>query len=128
MGQEKRKKNSDDGRAFGSRVAALRKARGLTLDSLAALIGAPKSTVASWEAGHMGNNPRLLLELCKKISTPDSPISFQYLLTGEQEVSGATCPDLSLFFEKEEFVTGLCEVTIKRLVPKTQKKPEGGKS
>lgn len=114
-----KKKDGEDGRAFGARVSALRKAKGLTQESLAALIGTPKSTVASWEAGHMGNNPKLLLELCRKLSTPESPVSFQFLLTGELDAQASI--DIGEYFEKSEILTGLCEVTIRRLTPKQKK-------
>ena len=76
---------------MAKRIQELRKAKGLTLEQVADIVGVGKSTVRKWETGMIANMKRdKIADLAKALGTTP-----EYLMGWDEQKSSPTEPELS---------------------------------
>ena len=107
------KKNAGtDSLPFAGILASVMKERNLSLQQLAALAAVSKSVVQSWLSGANPHDLAAVNRLAKGLG-----IGFKTLLLGEaEEVVGPQ--SVAEMFEKVPLFEGMCEISIKKLVPR----------
>ncbi len=105
-----RKNSGTDSIPFKTTLARIMRERNLTLKIVAGLAGVPKSVVQGWLTG---SNPHDLLAVARLAKALG--VGFKALLLDEPE--DIPCPN-DLTHDKVTILEGLCEVTIKKLIPK----------
>lgn len=98
---------------FGKILSKVMKERQLTIQSIANLAGVNKSVVHGWMTGTTPHDLFAIGKLSRALG-----IGFRELLLGEPELP-ITMSTLDLQFDKEDVFEGLCEVRIRRIVPKS---------
>lgn len=110
------KRRGTDSIPFGRILKKFMDERRLTVRAVAEMAGVRSSVVQGWCDG---SNPHDLLaveRLAKALG-----VGFKQLLLGGTEASAA--PDgLSENFDRQDLFDGVCQVTIKRLIPKVKNK------
>ncbi|MBX2995386.1 MAG: helix-turn-helix transcriptional regulator [Bdellovibrionaceae bacterium] len=99
---------------FGQRIEMLCEQKEITPNELARRISIPRTSVHEW-VGASGRVPRNLEHLKKLCDFFD--VSASFLLWGEDEKT----PTLESFISKTEIHTGLYEITLKKVDPKSKK-------
>jgi transcriptional regulator with XRE-family HTH domain len=75
----------------GARIRALRRARGLTQDELAASCSVSRSAVAQWETDRAGQLSGNITRIAAALGS-----SVEHLLQGTQQAAGATGDELAM--------------------------------
>ncbi|MBM3383259.1 MAG: helix-turn-helix transcriptional regulator [Betaproteobacteria bacterium] len=101
-----------DALPFGKILSKLMKERQLTIQAIANLAGVNKSVVHGWMTGTTPHDLFAIGKLSRALG-----IGFRELLLGEPELP-VSMTTLDLQFDKEDVFDGLCEVRIRRIVPK----------
>lgn len=99
---------------FGKILSKLMKERQLTIQAIANLAGVNKSVVHGWMTGTTPHDLLAIGKLSRALG-----IGFRELLLGEPE-SPVTLSTLEVQFDKVDVFEGLCEVRIRRIIPKTE--------
>lgn len=97
---------------FGKILSKLMKDRQLTIQAIADLAGVNKSVVHGWMTGTTPHDLHAIGKLSRALG-----IGFRELLLGEPEAP-VNLASLEIQFDKEDIFEGLCEVRIRRIVPK----------
>ncbi len=100
---------------FGKILSKLMKDRQLTIQAIANLAGVNKSVVHGWMTGTTPHDLHAIGKLSRALG-----IGFRELLLGEPEIP-VTLSTLDIQFDKEDFFEGLCEVRIRKIIPKSDK-------
>jgi len=100
---------------FGKILSKLMKERQLTIQAIANLAGVNKSVVHGWMTGTTPHDLHAIGKLSRALG-----IGFRELLLGEPEVP-ITLTTLDIQFDKQDVFEGLCEVRIRKIVPKPEK-------
>jgi transcriptional regulator with XRE-family HTH domain len=95
---------------FAKNLKEIMRNRNLSLMKVAELAGCPKSTIQNWLKGSSPTDLKTVNLLAKNLG-----VSFKFLLLGEMESEKPL--SLEEVFTKQLLYEGLCEVTIKKLVP-----------
>lgn len=100
--------------SFGIRLERLCDDRGITPNELARRISIPRATVHEWigSTGRMPRDPMHLKKLCEFFN-----IASSYLLWGEEE----KVTTIDSLISKTDIHTGMYEITIKKVDPKSKK-------
>ncbi len=98
----------------------LLKKRGLSEREFAKLIRMPPSTIGEWLSG---SSPQDLLAIRRAAQLLG--VSVSYLLFGTPESIGGQTLSLQELFLSEKVVSGLFQVTVKRLTPRLQQEKDG---
>jgi transcriptional regulator with XRE-family HTH domain len=114
-----RKKSNQPSLPFKEVLVAIMKERGLSVQQVGALAGVSKSVAQSWLAGSHPHDLRAVGLLAKALG-----IGLSELLLGEVEEHTQTQSSGELLdsFERISIFEGLCEINIKKLVPRDQYK------
>jgi transcriptional regulator with XRE-family HTH domain len=99
---------------FGKILSKLMKERQLTIQAIANLAGVNKSVVHGWMTGTTPHDLIAIGKLSRALG-----IGFRELLLGEPEIP-VTLSTLDVQFDKVDVFEGLCEVRIRRIIPKTE--------
>jgi transcriptional regulator with XRE-family HTH domain len=99
---------------FGKILSKLMKERQLTIQAIANMAGVNKSVVHGWMTGTTPHDLIAIGKLSRALG-----IGFRELLLGEPE-NPVTLATLDLQFDKEDVFEGLCEVKIRRIIPKNK--------
>ncbi|MFZ9520325.1 MAG: helix-turn-helix domain-containing protein [Silvanigrellaceae bacterium] len=97
---------------FGKILSRVMKDRQLTIQAIANLAGVNKSVVHGWMTGTTPHDLLAIGKLSRALG-----IGFRELLLGEAE-NPVTLSALEVQFDKEEVFDGVCEVRIRRIIPK----------
>ena len=97
---------------FGLTLEKLMTGRGFTVTQLARKISEPVKSVHEWvgENGRIPRNPAVLRKLAELFN-----VSVHFLLFGEEDARNT----IASLLEKTEIHTGLYEISIKKVIPKT---------
>ncbi len=104
------KKTGTDSLPLRATLAALMAQRELTLQQVADLAGVKKSVVQGWLSGSNPHDLRAVARLAKALG-----VGFKSLLLDEPE---DVLPALDQTHDRVTVLDGLCEVTIRKIVPK----------
>lgn len=96
---------------FAACLKKLMKAQGKTIRSIAVVAGTSPSTVQGWLNGSHAKDYKAL----KRVAT-ELGVTLCYLLTGEEEFGQASLD--SVLDDGGSIFSGICEISIRRLVPK----------
>lgn len=107
------------GSDFGTILERLLKERRITQKELSKAVSVSAKTVSEW-VGKGGRIPRSPKQL--KLLANFFGVSVHYLLFGEDDPQTV----IENIFEKTDIHTGLYQITIKKVVPRSMKKNEGG--
>lgn len=99
---------------FGKILSKIMKERQLTIQAIANLAGVNKSVVHGWMTGTTPHDLYAVGKLSRALG-----IGFRELLLGEPEAP-FTMSSLEMHFDKQQVFEGLCEVSIKKIVPKNE--------
>lgn len=99
---------------FGKILSKVMKERQLTIQTIANLAGVNKSVVHGWMTGTTPHDLIAVGKLSKALG-----IGFRELILGEAEMP-LTISSLDMQFDKQVVFEGVCEVTIKKIVPRTE--------
>ena len=110
----RKKKRSEESLPFGKILKALMDERNLTLRQVSELAGVSVSVVQGWLQGANPNDLQAVSGLAKKLG-----VSFKSLLLGEDETINKA-GSIAELYEKQEVFEGLCEISIKRLIPRNK--------
>lgn len=101
---------------FGKILTKVMKERQLTIQMIADLAGVNKSVVHGWMTGTTPHDLIAVGKLSKALA-----ISFRELLLGEAELP-LNISSLDVQFDKQIVFEGVCEVSIKKIIPRTEVK------
>ena len=102
---------------FSKILRALLKEKKITIAQAAKASGVSPSTISDWKEGASPENYLAVQKLAEFLD-----VSFSFLLTGRNE-ERESVPSIAEVFEEGEFLfDGVAQITIKRLIPKTNKK------
>ena len=110
----RKKKRSEESLPFGKILKALMDERNLTLRQVSELAGVSVSVVQGWLQGANPNDLQAVSGLAKKLG-----VSFKSLLLGKDETINKA-GSIAELYEKQEVFEGLCEISIKRLIPRNK--------
>ncbi len=99
---------------FGKILTKVMKERQLTIQAIANLAGVNKSVVHGWMTGTTPHDLIAIGKLSKALG-----IGFRELLLGEPELP-VTMSSLDVQFDKQVIFEGVCEILIKRIVPRQE--------
>lgn len=99
---------------FGKILTKVMKERQLTIQAIANLAGVNKSAVHGWMTGTTPHDLIAIGKLSKALG-----IGFRELLLGEPELP-VTMSSLDVQFDKQVIFEGVCEILIKRIVPRQE--------
>lgn len=107
---------------FGQVLSSLMAEKGLSNRAAAQLAGISATTIQDWRSGTAPSDLLAATRLADALG-----VSLRFLLTGEHEksVSGREMTISEVLTDGGEMFSGICEVKIRRLVPRAAKRGSG---